>query len=68
MSIDEWTQEGIRSYELAIAEGDGQKAAQEKRREQWLNNFIDGHDMRGMPFDEFIYGHYESTANNGGVE
>ena len=52
MSMDEWTPEGIRAYERAIRMSEQQKKRKSDRKEQWLNDFIDGRPVE--QFDEFI--------------
>ena len=52
MSMSEWTPEGVRQYEQAIKASRRQKVAQDKRKEQWLNDFIDGKPVK--QFDEFV--------------
>jgi hypothetical protein len=51
--MSEWTPESIRQYERAIEASRKQKAAQAKRREKWLNDFIDGKPVK--QFDEYVY-------------
>ena len=52
MSMSEWTPEGVRQYKRAIKASRRQEAARAKRREQWLNDFIDGKPVK--QFDEFV--------------
>ena len=52
MSMDEWTPESIRAYELAIKASVQQKKMKAEKKEQWLNDFIDGKPVK--QFDEFI--------------
>ncbi len=54
--LSHWTPEEISAYEWAIKKAEEQKVKQMRRKEQWLNNFIDGKDMRGHQFDQFVYG------------
>jgi len=52
MSMSEWMPDGVRQYERAIKASLRQKAAMAKRKEQWLNDFIDGKPVK--QFDEFV--------------
>lgn len=50
MSMDEWTPEGVKDYSKAIKAAERQEQKKAQRKEKWLNDFIDGQDMRGRPF------------------
>ena len=51
--MSEWTPESIRLYERAIRKSRKQEVAQAKRRDKWLNDFIDGKPVK--QFDEYVY-------------
>lgn len=55
---EHWTPEDIGNYEGSIRAARRQRAEQERRKDQWLEDFIDSQDMRGRPFDS----HCTSTA------
>ena len=52
MSMSEWTPESVRQYERAIKASRRQRASRVQRKEQWLNDFIDGKPVK--QFDEFV--------------
>lgn len=52
--MSEWTPESIRQYKRAIKAAQKQKAQQSKRRDKWLNDFIDGKPVK--QFDKYVYG------------
>ena len=52
MSMSEWTPEAIRQYARAIKASRKQKADRAKRRDKWMNDFIDGKPVK--QFDEYV--------------
>ena len=59
--MNEWDNDSIKAYARAIKKAEQQNKEITKRKEQWLNDFIDGKPVK--QFDKFIYGVTDEMAS-----